>query len=384
MLSNEQSFVVCFNKWPKETIKKLDKYVEEGYIKSNVNKFFPELTIYNYSEHTVFERNWNGYTKACRGLVIDKENLCIVAMPFAKFFNLNELENTELSHLSSLEQKQTYETFLKMDGSLGIGFVHKNTFIWCTRGSFDSEQAQFANYYMREHFTEHQLRNIAFDYERMTILAEIIYPENRIVVDYGNEKSLILLGMIRNDSGIEIPYEDLIIESSSLGLPVVKKYDGDKRISSLKVAAQQWDKNMEGVVIKYEKGKRLKLKGAEYFRVHKIRFGFSTKQKVELWKNGVHTNYLKEIDEEFRDELKSFYTTLDLIFRQYKMEVRRMINDIKVLKLDRSDVHNHFTSRGKEKILISCVFKHLNGQEYDQMIRDYIYREYKSVILIRE
>jgi RNA ligase len=384
MKTNEQAFVELFNKSPQRVINKLDKYVADGYIKSNVNSFFPELTIYNYSEKTTFERKWNTYTLACRGLVIDKKELRIVAMPFSKFFNLDELKNTDYEHLSCVEPTQTYETYIKMDGSLGIGFVHKNTFIWCTRGSFDSEQARFANFYMRENFTEEALENLAFDYEGMTILAEIIYPNNRIVVDYGETKGLIILGMIRNSNGIEMNYRDLCLEGFMCNLPVVDKYEGNTNIKELLKSAKEWDKNMEGVVIKYANGKRLKLKGAEYLRVHKLRYGFSMKQQVELWKDQIHENYLAEIDEEFRDELDVLYKTLDVVFNSYVLEVMRMVNDVEVLKLDRSDIYKHFESKGKNKTLIACVFSVLDNKGYKQKIREYMYKEYRSILNVKE
>ena len=158
-MNTVQQFVKLFNKSPKQTIAKLDELVVKGYVKAHVNEVFPELTVYNYSEHTTFERRWDIYTMMCRGLVIDKEEQKIVGLPFAKFFNLDELKQTEQEHLSSIEPTQQFDTFMKMDGSLGIGFIHKNTLIWCTRGNFNSEQAVFANKYIRELYSDLELHN---------------------------------------------------------------------------------------------------------------------------------------------------------------------------------------------------------------------------------
>jgi hypothetical protein len=51
-----------------------------------------------------------------------------------------------------------------------------------------------------------------------TYLFEIIYPENRIVVDYNGEERLVLLGIINTETGEELQHNELFE-----GFDVVKK-----------------------------------------------------------------------------------------------------------------------------------------------------------------
>jgi RNA ligase len=146
---------------------KLKKYHEEGLLYSQVHPNLP-LTIWNYTERVQYENLWDDITLMCRGLVTDNEGN-IVARPFRKFFNIEENKHTPT---------RDFDVYEKMDGSLGIFFYYKGEPVFATRGSFTSEQAikgkEILNKYNWEYGT----------YEGYTYLFEIIYPENKIVVDY--------------------------------------------------------------------------------------------------------------------------------------------------------------------------------------------------------
>ena len=104
-------------------------------------------------------------------MVVDEDGQ-IIARPLPKFFNL-----TEINGWDEL-QEQEYELYKKIDGSLIIMFHYKGHRIFCTRGSFCSDQALKA----KEIFN----KNYCF---------EIIYPENKIVVDYDETEDLFLLSI---------------------------------------------------------------------------------------------------------------------------------------------------------------------------------------------
>src|SRR5690606_11460751 len=87
----------------------------------------------------------------------------------------------------------------KLDGSLGIIYPHNGSLAVATRGSFASRQAVWAS-----HFVYNHMPNFSQP-EGITTLVEIIYPENRIVVDYKGESQLVLLGAVDNATGKDIP-----------------------------------------------------------------------------------------------------------------------------------------------------------------------------------
>ena len=92
-----------------------------------------------------------------------------------------------------------FEVFEKLDGSLGILYWLNNLPYIATRGSFESEQARHATEILHGRY-QHTFSSMDTN---KTYLFEIIYPENRIVVDYGEMDDLILLTVIDNQTGHE-------------------------------------------------------------------------------------------------------------------------------------------------------------------------------------
>lgn len=226
----------------------LDRMVKEKYV--SVQKHpTEELFIYNYSPRAQYDRLWNEATMSARGLILDAE-YNIVARPFRKFFNIEEHEAHEMPNLP-------FNVFDKLDGSLGILYwVNGMPFI-ATRGSFESPQAIIGTQILYDRYLS--LCQMILP-NQQTFLFEIIYPDNRIVIDYGKKEDLILLAVLDNATGKDIHIPDI-------GFPIVKRYDGVKDYRQLK---QRNEDNKEGFVIKFENGFRIKIKYEEYVRLHRI------------------------------------------------------------------------------------------------------------------
>ena len=114
-----------------------DELVKEGWLISQTHPFL-DLTIYNYSQKTQYEGYWTLETLAARGLVLNSKGK-IVARPFGKFFNAEEVKG-QIPNVP-------FEVYEKMDGSLGIFFWYADDAteelhpVFASRGSFTSEQA---------------------------------------------------------------------------------------------------------------------------------------------------------------------------------------------------------------------------------------------------
>jgi RNA ligase len=282
----------------------LSDYINKGLVIKQNHPTLP-LSIYNYSRECQYNKEWDDITLNCRGLVLDNEGN-VIAKPFPKFFNYEE-------HTADEIPNENFEVYEKMDGSLGIFFYYGREWHMATRGSFASDQAikgmEIANKY---------------NYDKIcvpgyTYLFEIIYPENRIVVDYGKEERLVLLGVM-NRRGEEFPYEEMVDE----GWDIVMKY---------KTWGEDWEtlkkeisKNNEGYVIRFSGGMRMKIKGDEYVRLHRILTNFSTKDIWELLRNNEQLEpFLDRVPDEFdawvkevvRDLKYSFFNISDIVGKMH-------------------------------------------------------------------
>jgi RNA ligase len=340
-------------------LEKLNKYYEDGLLYKQVHPTLP-LTIWNYTEKVQYENLWDEVTLSARGLVTDDTG-DIVATPFQKFFNIEE---------GKFEPTENFEVFEKMDGSLGIVFWYRGQWVVATRGSFTSDQAIKAREILRKYNTNIMFRHLTFCFE-------IIYPENRIVLDYGNDEKLVLLGTF-DKNGKEIDVEMW----SQYGFDVVKKYDGIKDYKQLKEMVKN---DQEGFVVKFSNGDRVKVKGVEYLRLHKIMTNVTTTGVWEYLKNGEDVlELLKDVPDEFYNKIKSYSKDLRYAYFQISERAGKLHDGFRYGKygdVDPEPTKKEFAEfvLKREKILHPVMFAMWDKKDYSEIIWNLIRPEFKKL-----
>lgn len=243
----------------------VDSLVEDGYL---TRRKHPSLDLYilNYTARTQYEGLWNETTTQCRGLVVDSGG-AVKSRCFRKFFNLEQVANEVDARMKS---NVPFRVFDKVDGSLGITYWTPSGPRIATRGSFISDQAVRATGMLRECYADAPLD------PDFTYLFEIVYPENRVCVDYGDMEDLVLLGAIHTQSGEEI-------DPDGLPFPCAKAIDFEFGFEQMKGMNLS---NREGFVVRFQDGFRFKIKFEDYVRLHREIFSLSTKSVWEALKDG--------------------------------------------------------------------------------------------------
>ena len=340
-------------------LEKLNKYYEDGLLYKQVHPSLP-LTIWNYTEKVQYENLWDEVTLMCRGLVTDDTG-DIVATPFQKFFNIEE---------GKFEPTEKFEVYEKMDGSLGIVFWYRGQWVVATRGSFTSDQANKAREILRKYNTDIMFRHLTFCFE-------IIYPENRIVLDYGTDEKLVLLGTF-DKNGKEMDVEIW----SQWGFDVVKKYDGIKDFKELKMMVKD---DQEGFVVKFSNGDRIKVKGVEYLRLHKIMTNVTTTGIWEYLKNGEDVmELLKDVPDEFYKKIENYIKDLRYFYFQISEDVGKRFdykmygkyNDKEPIT-DRKEFAEWVLTQPKH--LSGILFRMLDKKDYSEIIWNLIRPEFKKL-----
>ncbi len=210
------------------------------------------LHLFIYTPRCVYDDGWDEFAVMARGLIVDQAACRVVATPFPKFFNVGE-RHGEVSDLP-------FEAYEKLDGSLIIAFHHDGRWRTATKGSFDSEQAGWA-----------QARLDAADLSALvpgtTYLFEAVYPENRIVVRYLDAALVMLAAYDAN--GHELTYDEVLVTCEALGWRAARRHVFAS-IADMVSHAAALPRDDEGFVIRFSNGVRLKLKGAEYRRIHAL------------------------------------------------------------------------------------------------------------------
>lgn len=344
-------------------IERLEKYYEDGYLIKQTHPSLP-LTIWNYSQTTQYERKWDEITLMARGLVTDDKDK-IVARPFDKFFNIEE---------GMHKASDKFEVYEKMDGSLGILFCYRVSatqkhWVFASRGSFTSDQAMEFELIFNSKYSLLKLD------ESFTYMFEIIYPENRVVVDYDGMRDIVLLGARKTRCGTEFP-----VDVYRNHFNVVKKYDGIEDFTKLK---DMINDNQEGFVVRFKNtNSRCKIKGEEYLRLHKIMTEVSTTSVWRILSEGGNMEpLLADVPDEFyakireyEDELRSHFNWMDASIRaDYKVINKR-------LNLENAEIDDKtFALAVKDNPFASCLFSLRNGREIAPWIWKKIRPEFKPL-----
>lgn len=352
------------------SVAELDRLVAEGYIsrREHPNANW-ELFIYNYSPKAQFARLWTPETLACRGLILDAD-YNVVARPFTKFFNYGEVVTTA-------NPGDGFEVLEKLDGSLGIAYRDPefgNIHI-ATRGAFASDQALWATRWWRENCSD-------IDIPRgETWLFEIIYPANRIVVDYGTRSELVLLAVIDNATGRDLS----LPPSSPFGAGVD---DGCYWPHS---RAQRFDfhtldelnmrdvtSNFEGYVVRYyTTGYRVKVKLDEYVRLHRLLTQVSSKSIWELLSNDQSLDdIIDRVPDEFYTWVRNTADDLCGKFEAMESLARAAFEELHVEGEPRKTTALKFQRHAPA--LCPILFKILDGKDYDELIWKAIKPEYEK------
>jgi len=329
-------------------LQNLDKRIAEKYI--NVQKHPTlDLYIYNYSHKAQYDNVWDHETESCRGLIMDG-NRRIFARPFKKFFNLSQVPELPAEPFTVTE---------KLDGSLGIMYPGLDGLpAIATRGSFTSDQAMRATAILRSKYKDILHK---FVIPEFTYLFEILIPENRIVVDYGDTEDIVLLTVIVTQPNSENYFDQVQAFGRRTGMTVVKQYDGLIDIHSLPVR-----ENAEGYVVRFQSGLRVKVKFDEYVRLHRILTNVNAKAIWDLLRNGQGVDELLErVPDEFYNWVRSTVHDLQADYT-YKEELARGIfANLQKENLSRRDFAAEANQLGS---LRSVLFAMLDGKDYSQII----------------
>lgn len=325
--------------------KTIQPYIDKKLVKENTHPLYEWLRIYNYTNKCQIDGEWDDVTKQCRGLIVDIRDNSVVARPFPKFFNLEE-------HHSEIPDELPY-VYDKLDGSLGILYwVNGMPFI-STRGSFSSDQAMWATRYFSD-FADFS------EYDRSkTYLFEIIYKENRIVVQYEWE-GLVLIAVRDTKTGKD---DDITKHKELLNIRRAERFEYTD-IQKLKELEKN---NAEGFVVLYpSSGLRIKLKFEEYKRLHRIVTNVTPRSIWDALRNDSDlSEILDRVPDEFYNWVKEWKSKLISSYDAIEDSAKGCYKELGVYSSRREEAE-HIMKWCKQHA--SVVFAMLDGKDYKHLI----------------
>ncbi len=251
----------------------LNKYVEVS--KFTVEKH-PNADLYIYGYHTRKEGVpiiWDSLNTHLRGIILD-ENGRVIQRPFRKFFTFKQYITKTKILLTEGETMKlpdcNFKIYEKVDGSMATLYWIDGKPYLCSQRSFVSPNAVKATEILYNKYN-HLLNTLRKD---VTYVFEVLHPNTRVMVNYDDREDLVLLGIVDNETGEDLPTENT-------GFSTPKDYTNEYgHIKDLEELVNLNISNLEGFVLQYENGLRVKLKFPWFSEAHFLASKIMHNEKV--------------------------------------------------------------------------------------------------------
>lgn len=300
---------------------KLDAHVRNGYVDRKRSKN-ADLWVYNYTLKTTSEWLWDDVTIKCRGLIVDAFDE-IVARPREKFFNLNSEKFPE-TMLENLPFDKRWEVTDKLDGVCGTVYKYQGEVGVATRGSFHSIPGEWANKHYNQYFHGAEWP------KDHTPVVEIIWKGFPIVCDYPYD-DLVLTGLVHNETGAELPWDDLSGYANHNGMRVVERINS-KELVSLTTANEP---NKEGFVVTFFLGDdctplKVKIKMESYKELSYLMKTTSVTGLWEMMRKGEDMSFMygEKMPQHYRAWVLKETAKIRQNFKYQKHKIEAIVDDL--------------------------------------------------------
>jgi RNA ligase len=268
-----------------------------------------DLLLFNYTDECQKRGAWDEITTLCRGVIVHAKTYEVVARPFEKFFNWHE-------HQQEIPE-EPFTVSEKVDGSLGILYRQQGQYSLATRGSFTSIEAKRGTELLRASLSDQALP------DELTFLFEIILAESgSTVVKYGAD-GLFLLGVLNRHTGEELSPSEVESWTSRLPWKLPKRYSFANKEEVLASRASL-PADLEGYVLRFQSGLRLKLKSEAYLAVLRASLGLSRNKVITALSQGekVYRELLAQTPEELLPYAEKIATEVTMQVEKYNQEAK--------------------------------------------------------------
>ena len=296
---------------------------------------FSTVTMNEYNDLLQIKYNiiiWNTgfhkFARLARGKVLDINTKEIVSYPFDKFFNVNEVSDTKEEVVKERLKNNRYLYVTdKKDGSTIIVSKYKGTPLITTNGSFDNEQIDWA----KKMFAKKYPKFLSELKDGFTYIFELIHPENRIVIDYGNEEALYMLSIREIKTKEMLSIDEIHSVADYFGFPYPEVFSFNKLDDIIYLAHNMKGANKEGWVLRIGAADgneyMLKIKLDEYFEMHsafdRIKLSFVYRHLID---NDLD-DFIAIANDEQRKKIDEKLSVIQTIRDKIKSDIAELANE---------------------------------------------------------
>jgi len=361
----------------------LNRLVKARKIRRKWHKTYKHLAIYKYvGGFDFFHHEDAKFVKWCRGLVYDHKEDCVVACPMPKFHNHFEYSESDLKDIMAGGH---YYVTKKVDGSCVLAWYYMGDWHFSTLFGFNSDQAKKARSLLERIGCLDDLLN-----QKRTYIFEVVYPQNRIVLNYGSEESLTYITEFDPKIGHEFRTRDFKV--SGHGFECAGQLDEAVEIHDLNTLVQSGT-GVEGYVVTIQRPEndydlRIKFKTQWYFNrswfYSRLQLDGLVKTLSACVKSGDPIPQIPEFD----GEITSVCNTVDSLQEAIYLAVsilehlpthKEQAENIHALDIDDNIKHALFAALDRKKEVVNQnVWKALEQEHVDTIAEKVV--DLKSIL----
>lgn len=331
-------------------IKDRDEFIiskKDGYIVINY--------AVNYEDtFPVVKTNEDSIRRECRGLIFNSNDI-LISRPFHKFFNLNEKEDLQFNNI---DLSIPHKILMKLDGSM-IRFAYINNELRALTKMGITEVSIQVDEWLKNkpNYIEFIKESINW---KFTAIFEWCSPYNQIIIKH-DTSDLILTAIRDTFVGDYVSYDIIKIIADLYDVSSVKQYE-TSFISGIKKLSEiiSNEKDMEGVVVRFDDGHMIKIKTLDYLLMSKARDSIiREKNIVNLIINDKIDDMIPLMSEQDKEKVIKFK---DEFLKNKKLVTEQLILDVKSAINEYGDKRN-FGLNCANNVLRSLTYSSWNNPD---------------------
>lgn len=329
--------------------------------------------------------------RMARGLILDNETSEIVARPYDKFFNYGQIlhSDSQTKRFTSWK-KGPFTVTLKMDGSLAIMYDYKGELKIASSGTPEAlglktetlkdlhtgpETTPWVEEFTELHSasTVEKLHELA---KTKTLLFEYVTPNHKIVIPY-DKTEFILHGMRDTKSGKDyslLEIKQILDDLDIHDVKMTKIFPEMQNLTDIQKALDTVP-GIEGFVIRWNNGDRLKMKTSDYVNAHHTMSLFSnvTTRLIYVWTALYYLDVLDDFVAQFQSTPFTNKNAINTIHELYKAidDFNKSIEDAKLAIKNAKTRKELYSKDFREKYA-----KHTSQEELQNIIHTLSFKDY--------
>lgn len=298
-----------------------------------------ELVLVRYGEYSdvfggeseiVYDEFWDrfdNFYRECRSIVINVVSDEIAILPFNKFFNINELDETNIDVVKErMLNAKSIEITDKLDGSMQCGRFYNNKIIMSGSKSLSvNDSWRLADGYKMLTTNENYVQMLTENPDLTFIFEYLSYEDSHVVIYSEDDYGLHLIGVRNTITGELYSYQVMLDYAKKYNVKTTTLFV-DKTLDEIMESLDDYKSNeKEGFVLNIDNF-MVKIKYNDYVAMHKILSQISSINLI-----------IKAIGDGIFDDFISKIPT------SYKQRVLDVANKIfKYMSLIKTDIEKYY------------------------------------------